>query len=147
MPYSSLHPCPCNSIVQKTFRPTLDAPGRLPRAAQALPTLSHWVSGHTQLLLLEPLIPGRPRFAQELREVSQRMGAYRCVVGPALPTPPVELLVWLTAGGPPAQRAEVAEALAPFVHAIIDTEEPPALEAFLAKIRRVASGQTLLPAA
>jgi hypothetical protein len=66
--------------VRKTFRPGTDGDGWLGRHAAGLPELSHWASGTDEVLLMEPLVPSRSRFEADLKDVAQRIGAYRYAI-------------------------------------------------------------------
>jgi hypothetical protein len=130
-------------FVHKTFRPRVDGQGWLAKHAVGLPELSHWVAGPTELLLMEPVVPARPRFEADLKEIAQRVGAYRYAVEQAGEERKGRLLVYLTAGGPAERRAAAREALTPFAHEVVDTDDERARDGFVAAIRRVGSAGEL----
>lgn len=123
--------------VRKTFRPHTDGGARLGKHAAGLPELSHWVGGAAELLLMEPVVPSRPQFEADLKCVAQRIGAYRYAIEGAESARGTRVLAYVTAGGHPDQRAAARETLAPFAHAVIDTDDASARDDFVATIRRV----------
>lgn len=124
-------------FVRKTFRPGTDGAGWLGRHAAGLPELSHWVPGGDQVLLMEPVVPSRPRFDADLKEIAQRIGAYRYAVERAENGRQGRLIAYVTAGGHPDQRDEARQTLAPFAHEVVDTDDDGARERFIAEIRQV----------
>lgn len=123
--------------VRKTFRPGTDWEGWLSKHAAGLPELSHWVAGSDEVLLMEPVVPSRPRFEADLREIAQRIGAYRYAVEHAENGRKGRLVAYVTAGGPPELREEARATLAPFAHQVVDTDDDGARERFVATIRRL----------
>lgn len=124
-------------FVRKTFRPRQDGRAWLGQHAAGLPELSHWVDGREGVLLMEPVVPSRARFATDLKELAQRMGAYRYALERANPVRSGQLIAYVTAGGDPDRRVAARETLAPFAHEVVDTDDDAARERFLAAIRRV----------
>ncbi len=61
--------------VRKNFQPETDLDGWLSPFAGGLTPITHWVAGEREVLLMEPLVPGRR--SEEVREIAQRVGAYR----------------------------------------------------------------------
>lgn len=125
--------------VRKTFRPGTDWEGWLGTHAAGLPELSHWVSGTDEVLLMEPLVPSRVRFEADLKDIAQRIGAYRYAIEQAENGRKGRLIAYVTAGGHPDQRVEARETLAPFAHEVVDTDDDAARERFVATIRRIGS--------
>lgn len=125
--------------VHKTFHPSSDWEGRLERHAAGLPELSHWVGGRDEVLLMEPVVPTRSHFEHELKEVAVKIGAYRYALEDADAGSHGHLTVYLTAGGHPDRRASARDALAPFAHAVVDTDDEGQRIAFIERIRSVGS--------
>jgi len=136
--------------VRKTFRPGTDWGGWLGRHAAGLPDLSHWVAGAVQALLMEPVVPTRTSFEADLKEVAQRIGAYRYAVEQDDHGRRGRLIAYITAGGHPDRRDEARETLAPFAHEVVDTDDASARDRFIETIGRVGAegdGQVALPQA
>lgn len=125
--------------VRKTFRPATDWDGWLGRHAAGLPELSHWVAGTHEVLLMEPVVPSRPRFEADLKELAQRIGAYRYAVEHAENGRKGRLIAYVTAGGHPDLREEARATLSPFAHEVVDTDDDLVRDHFVATVRRVGS--------
>lgn len=70
---------------------------------------------------------------------ADKLGAYRYVLEHAPEGRTGTLVAYLPAGGSPDRRTEAREALAPFAHEVVDTDDPQARAAFVARIRRLGS--------
>jgi hypothetical protein len=125
--------------VRKTFSPLVDGPAWLAPYAQGLDTVSHWVEGPTELLLMEPLVPDRRSFEHDLHKVALRFGGYQH----AIRENPrgAELVAYLTAGGGPAARQRAEEVLGKFAHRVVDTDVAAQRARLLDRIGEV--GRTL----
>jgi hypothetical protein len=126
-------------FVRKTFRPASDWGGWFRRHAAGLQQVTHWVAGEQTILLMEPIVPARRQFDQDLREIATRFGAYRYALESADNGRECRLAAYVTAGGHPDQRAAARETLGPFAHLVVDTTDDRARDRFLSDIRRVGS--------
>lgn len=132
--------------VRKTFRPDSDGGRWLDRHAAGLPVLSHWVEGRDEVLLMEPVVPTRPQFEQDVQDLAVKLCAYRYALEQAEDGHRGALVVYLTAGGHPDQRAEAQATLAPFAHTVVDTDDAAQRTSFVERIRRVGAAGDLQPA-
>ncbi len=123
-------------LVRKGFNPVTDAGGWL-RNHTTLQEMSHWVDGTNRVLLMEPVVPTRPHFAEELRDVVKRLAVYKPVLGRTSAGRQGELIAYVTAGGPEARRAEAMEQLATYADQVVDVDDDTARAAFLHRIREV----------
>lgn len=135
--YSFFQTWRVSQFVRKTFQPGKDLDGWLTSRSTALPSLTHWVKGSGQVLLMEPVVPTRRQFQHDLREVAERLAMYR----PLLPTGAADrrgaLVAYVTAGGPEERRAEAVEALRPYADDVIDVDVEGDRMAFIDRIRDV----------
>jgi len=95
--------------VRKTFSPDEDFGGVL-SSAKTLGSISHYVPGNHDLLLMEPLIVSRPQLREDIRDVAKMFGAYKTAIRTAK----------LTRNFRPSLVAYVIGALTPNLHAAID---------------------------
>lgn len=123
--------------VRKTFKPSSDWQGWLGQHAAGLQQISHWVAGTDEVLLMEPIVPTRPQFEQDLKDVAMKLGAYQFAMGEAKNGRRGSLVAYVTAGGHPDRRAHARETLAPFAHDVVDTDDASARAAFIERIRQV----------
>lgn len=122
--------------VRKTFKPATDWGGWLD-SYSALPQISHWVPGQNQVLLMEPVVPTRRQFEQDVGKIAMRLGAYRHAMEHASNGREGSLLAYITAGGRPDMREMAMEQLQAFAHDVVDTEDATSRDGFIERIRRV----------
>lgn len=128
--------------VRRTFKPEKFL-GETAHQLQHLAPISQWVLGSNELLLMEPLIPRRPSWRDDLTKINTRCSAYRYHVQNGLNGHRSELFVYLLPGGDRAQRREINETLNQ-TSAVIDGENSGKLQSFIDRIRTVGDQQNLL---
>lgn len=108
--------------VQPSFIPAKNG-GASWRGASALQQITHWV-GHDgePSLLMEPIIPGLPKTAEEIRTVATRLGAYQSVISTRGLT--AKLAVYITPGATDKELARITDGLGLFADAIWNLAEP-----------------------
>jgi hypothetical protein len=123
------------TFVKPTFEPASDWDGRLgPLAAYG--DVSHWVGGRDDLLLLEPIVPSRAKFAEDLEAVAKVFGAYRFALSQLADTASPTLIAYVL-GGSDERKQDAATALGAAAHRVVDTDDPVARRHFLDEIRAV----------
>lgn len=123
--------------VSKTFHAASDWSGWL-AGRPGLRPVSHWVGGHRELLLLEPIVPARPQLDADLDDVAARFMAYGWAlteVGDR--TRECQMLAYVTAGGSPRQREKAFDTLARGPLRVVDTDDETARGQLLSLVRRV----------
>lgn len=123
--------------VRKTFKPDRDWGGWLSRHRTGLPQIAHWVEGHDQALLMEPVIPNRHQFEQDLRDIATKFAAYQFALSQNENGRTGSLIAYITGVGHPDQRIEAKETLGAFANMVVDTADKAARLSFLQHIRRV----------
>lgn len=130
--------------VRKTFKPDHDWGGWLGRHGAGLPQVTHWVEGQVQALLLEPIIPTRHQFEQDLKDIATKFGAYQYALEQTENGRTGQLIAYVTGEGHPQRRAEAKEILDAFADVVVDTADTPARQGFLESIRQVGGESELL---
>lgn len=128
--------------VAPTFKPDTDWGGRL-KGLGAYGSVSHWVGGRDDVLLLEPIVPTRHQFAGDLSEVARLFGAYRFALGQAAEASteaapgksPATLIAYVLSGSD-ERKADAVSGLKA-AHHVIDTDNPGDRARFLGMIRDV----------
>lgn len=131
-----------DSVVHRKFRP---APSMEvgARGAQLGP-IAQYVRNNDDLLLLEPLVPVRTQWRDDLIQVTERFAAYKYALGQgahldASPT----FYAYVLRGGPDDRRAEIADRLAGVADFVVDTANDNAVRPFVARIRAVGGAPQL----
>jgi hypothetical protein len=136
--------------VHQHFQPGESWTGARPKGARMLGPVSHWAgSPKGGVLLMEPLIPSRPKFEDELAKVYQRFAGYRIFLNGG--DAPVELrkntklCVYVLQGGNDKDRSSALSAFADVDATTVDLENESARGLFVDEIRtlgRAAEPQT-----
>ena len=122
--------------VRKTFKPATDWNGWL-GSYPSLQQVTHWVAGDSKVLLMEPVLPARRQFKQDVQDIAVKFWGYRYALDKAENGREGKLIAYLPAGGHPDQRAAAVEILGKCAHRVVDTVDGAARDAFLSDIRRV----------
>lgn len=104
-----------------------------------LPTLSHWVEGEHELLLMEPIVPDRPGVNDDLRTIATGFMAYRGAIAEIANGRRARLLAYVTTGGTREQRSVAMEALHKAAHEMVDTNIPYQRDLLVSRIEETAS--------
>lgn len=112
-------------------------------ALRHLATISQWVAGDGELLLMEPLIPRRPEWEVDLTEINTRFSAYRHHVTNGLDDHRGELIVYILPGGTEEVRTKMHHTLKSST-AVVDTDDAVELGKFIDLVHRVGEAQTQL---
>jgi hypothetical protein len=123
--------------VRKTFHPATDWGGRLSPFAASLAPVSHWVASGDEALLMEPVLPQRARLDADIREVAQRLAAYRYALDRSEVGQNARVVVFVPSGGTSALRSSIHEGLAPVAHEVVDTDDDGQRTSFLDEIQRL----------
>ena len=123
--------------VRKRFQPSQDRGGWLREHAASLRPITHWVKGRSRVLLMEPVLPRREQFEQDLKDIAAKFGAYRCVLSDMDEPRQGKLIAYVTAGGSSDQRSHARATLAPYAHRVIDTLNDGDRAAFVGRIRQL----------
>lgn len=125
--------------VKPTFRPESDWDGWLQEYRFGLPEISHWVEGEREILLMEPIVPGRKQFKSDLKTVATGFLAYRGAIDAVANGRTARLVAYVTTGGTRDQRRMALDALHAAAHTVIDTNEGYQRDRFIEQIREVAT--------
>lgn len=123
--------------VKTNFQPGRHWPGGPPSGSGMLARVHHFTSGAGELLLMEPVLPGRIRRAHDLTDLVTKMQAYRGVIDRAEQQARVRTVVYLLAESDTAHRAFICEHLADVAHRVVDTNLGQDRAALLDDIRRI----------
>jgi hypothetical protein len=131
-----------DSVVRRKFRPVRSMEVGA-RGAQLGP-IAQYVRNNDDLLLLEPLVPVRTQWREDLMQVTERFAAYKYALGhgahlDACPT----FYAYVLRGGPDDRRAEIADRLGGVADCVVDTANDSAVEPFVARIRAVGGAPQL----
>ena len=123
--------------MKKTFEPGRDLDGFLSNAS-ALGAVTHYVPGKREVLLMEPLIPTRPQWQDDVREVARTFGAYKTAVksGGKLPLAP-RFVVYVLEGGKGKQLDAIDADLSSFADEIVNVTAKQVRRDFLDRVREV----------
>jgi hypothetical protein len=128
--------------VQKSFKPGRSVPGLWPNA-RVLGTVSHYVVGAHEVMLMEPLLPSRPGVNDELKHVAQLFGAYRTAIAKEPRGLDAKFVAYVLAGGSDALRSSLSATLRDFADDVVDTTNVDKRVAFVTRVREV--GQSAAP--
>jgi hypothetical protein len=139
--------------VHQRFQPSEAWTGARSKEARMLGPVSHWVgSPKSSVLLMEPLVPSRPKFERELSDVYQRFSGYRIFLNGGDDSAELrkntKLCVYVLQGGNDRNRSTVLTAFSGVDAAIVDLENESTRGAFVDEIRtlgRAAEPQTNMP--
>ena len=112
-------------------------------ALRHLATISQWVAGDGELLLMEPLVPRRPDWEDDLTEINTRFSAYRHHVENGLNGYDGALIVYILPGGEEDARHQMQRTLKSSTE-VIDSDNAVELGEFVERLRRVGEAQTTL---
>jgi hypothetical protein len=128
------------SFVRRKFKPPA---GFVRGHSRALSPISQYVKGQEELLLMEPLVPTRRGWHEDMRKVSERVASYKFAMenGGRLPEKP-QFFVYVLVGGPDDRRREISDSLTGVADEIVDVKDETAAQRFVAQIRRVAGTAT-----
>ncbi|HFE46795.1 MAG TPA: hypothetical protein ENJ18_15115 [Nannocystis exedens] len=101
--------------------------------------IRHWTSSEKELLLMEPIAPTRPQCKADIRELAEKLAAYRHAITTASPTRETTLCVLVLAGGDSSLRRETHSLLGDVAHQVVDTDEAGARKTFIETVRRIGS--------
>ncbi len=121
-------------FVRKTFQPGKDEGGFLAEA-NALGTISQYVAGRTELLLMEPILPRRESWKADATSVARSFGAYKTVLRGHPAGRKARLVAYVVPGGSQERRTEIEGLLKPFADQIVDTSSEAARGRFFGHIR------------
>ena len=127
-------------FVRKTFDPLNDADGLL-QQAKLFGTVSHFVDGRDDLLLMEPIVTTRENFDHELTEVGKLFGAYRSIMHPNA-RKRAQLVAYVLDGGSSDSRQRAIEELRPHADLVIDTSIEAMRSKLIGQIKNVAATET-----
>jgi len=118
-------------FVQHRYQPGRIRDGLLPHAKQ-FGSVSHYVVGESELLLMEPVLPTHNSFSKDLSDIAKLFAAYGSARDPQADQGP-RLIAYVLDHGSRARRHE----LAPVVDQVVDTSDENARRFFIDKIRDV----------
>jgi hypothetical protein len=128
-------------FVRRKLRPEhLFAQKEQERLPQVSRDISHYVTGASELLLMEPIIGTRPQLTDDLKRISESFLAYRALFEMAPTAYKPHFLVYVLAGGYEGAMAEAHNILKKAAHQVINVDDPAQRTPFLQRI--VAVGRT-----
>jgi len=122
-------------FVRRRYQPGRVRDGLLPYAKQ-FGSVSHYVAGESDLLLMEPVLATRHTFADDLSGIAKLFAAYGSARDPQADRAP-RLIAYVLDQGSRARRHEAIDALGPVVDQVVDTSDDNARKLFVARIRDV----------
>lgn len=128
--------------VKTNFQPRRHWPGGAPRGTDLLPAVHHFTRGGGELLLMEPILPGRIARARDLQDVVTKMQAYRGAIDREPQRARVRTVAYLLTDSNAAHRADLVRHLADAVHWIVDTNVVSERMNLLDTIRQVGRRDT-----
>lgn len=127
------------NYVKKTFKPGVDLDGFL-HQAHLIGSVSHYVANRSDLLLLEPIVPSRDSFNDDVGDVAKLFGAYKSV-READKRKKVTLVAYVLAGGLSSSRNHVLGELGQYADDIIDTSAPGQRDRLIHSIREIGASE------
>jgi hypothetical protein len=117
------------------------APSSLPRThPKAAPSVSHYVPGSQELLLLEPVIGTRPKFEDDLQAISQEFLAFRELFRQmSAPHLTPVFIAYVLTGGYTGAMGEASRVLSRAADQVINVDDPAQRTPFLQRIVAVGS--------
>lgn len=127
-----------HTYVKRNFRPGEDASGFL-ASATVLKSISHYVEGNRDLLLMEPIIPGKAAWRDDVIGIATTFGAYKTAIRHERIVRKPRLTAYVLAGGTTSDVESVRRELAPFADDVVDTSNRDMRASFLERIRAIGS--------
>ena len=109
-------------------------------AMKHLGKVSQYVADNQTVLLMEPLVPRRPEWEDDLTDINTTFYAYRYHVENGLNGHDGELIAYILPGGSEEQRSEMKQTLKTAT-SFVDTTHAHQLERFINQVRRVGKNQ------
>jgi hypothetical protein len=123
-------------FVKKRYAPSF-VPATHPKAAASV---SHFVSGRDQLLLMEPVVGTRSKLEDDLQAISQEFLAFRELFRQSKPTHQTPVFIaYVLTGGHLAAVGEAHRVLSRAADAVINVDDPAQRTPFLKRIVEVGS--------
>jgi hypothetical protein len=134
-----------DSLVQSTFRPNDYWTGSGHSAAfKSLKPISQYVgTADTELLLMEPLVPHRASFKDDVRDVNTQFAAYRFYMDETQ-SRAASLVVYILPNEDQKQRDYAIEALSDSAHLVVDASKEAQRKDFIERIRSIGPTAMLL---
>jgi hypothetical protein len=140
-----------NHYVQKHFRMSAHWQSLSVRKSAVTPSaastdsISHWVEGTKKVLLMEPLIPSRRSFSNDVHEVAQNFSAYRFHLSELRPEKDVLLVAYVLPYANQERREEAFISLKKVAHRVIDLSNKESERNFVQQVESVGkSGARML---
>lgn len=137
-----------DTYVKRKFRPESLPARSLKQLPQVKHDISHFVTGSSELLLMEPVVGTRAKLTDDLKGISESFLAYRSLFemsdAPRKPT----FIVYILSGGYKGAVTAAHDVLKGAAHQIINVDDPAQRGPFLeriTKIGRSGGGQSSLP--
>lgn len=132
---------PAARYIRRNFKPAQDWGGWLGQQAQYLNEVSYWVQGVDEVLLMEPVVPGKRTFERDLKDITTKFLAYRGLMEQRVDDPRHgTLMAFITPHASAHQRkhaASAVRALTGVADEIVDTSELAQLEDLLGRIEHL----------
>jgi len=125
--------------VADRFDPATSWDGWLAEEATGLEATTHWTGGKARLLLMEPVVPDRPSFEEDLKAIATRASAYEFHLQKMANGKTGSFVTYILRGGPEAARKHAIEVLQT-KSKVIDVSVDGQRKHFLSDIREI--GQT-----
>ncbi len=126
--------------VRKTFKPGVDAHGFLP-GASPIGSVSHYVEGRDEILLMEPLMPSRIQIEHDLHKVACLFGGYKAAMTDAKEDR-ARLIAYVLSGGDEKVRQHIGSALRPYADEVVDTTQDAKRARLIGRIREAGESVT-----
>lgn len=112
--------------------------------ATSTDSVSHWVEGSKKVLLMEPLIPSRRSFSEDVHHVAHNFSAYRYHLGELQPKKAVLLVAYLLPHRGERRSKEI-DHLRKVAHRIVDLTDESSQKGFVRQVESIGkSGQSML---
>jgi hypothetical protein len=108
-----------------------------PGTVASLKVVSHWVEGSEKILLMEPLIPSRNTFEQDLKNVANNFSAFHFQLAQLELKKEVELIAYLLRSEDQARRDEAVIALQPAADQVVDLSNASSEKHFVREVKKV----------
>lgn len=129
-------------VVKARYEPGRDWGGWLGGHAAFLRPVTHWVASDEQILLMEPLVPGRARREHDVKDVGEKFAAYRWAMERGEGTRRGLLYAFLVSDGDQEARRQIVNRLGDVADVVIDTEEADSRQRFVELVRTLGSAST-----
>lgn len=131
-----------DQYIRRTFNPVQDGSGWLSEHSAGLHQISHWVPGKSSVLLMEPLVPSRRQFDEDIREIAERFMAYRYALQNSNTGKSGELIAYIMSGGDARRREQAIDTLRHAAHQVIDTDNVQQRSELIATVKRLGREST-----